>query len=258
MRIITIGVLAVLIAGFGAGAQAAESGFTAKIYDAESNKQKLLFTYQHSSETKGDARLITNTYKDKDGGVAAVETCELVKDGNHEKFRHYHMSQKQLGAEGDIEIKDGKVFFTYVRDGKEKKAEEKATDDAIVGPAITPFLQKHWAEIAKGEKVRARMAVADRQETLGFDYYKDREETLNGQKAFVIRMKPANFMIAAIVKPLFFFYTPDGSRLLEVHGRTQVKQNVDGKWKDLDAVTVFEYAAAAPARPEPAQPGKSK
>lgn len=224
---------------------AADEGFTGKIFEMNSNKQKLLFTYQHETANKGEMRVVTNTYKDKDGGVAAVETIEWVKDGANEKVRRYHMSQKQLQAEGDVEVKDGKIVFTYVRDGKEKKYDEKLTDDFIVGPSITAYLQRNWAAIARGDHIKARLAVPDRQETLGFEYFKDGEETLNGQKAFVIKMKPANFMIAAIVKPLFFLYTPDGARLLEVRGRTQVKQNVDGKWKDLDAVTVYEYKTAA-------------
>lgn len=247
--------LAALVAGWSAKAHA-DDGFVAKIYDMDSKKQKLLFTYEHVSEPKGDARLITNTYKDKDGTIAALETCEVVKDGGFEKVRHYHMSQKQLGSEGDVEIKDGKVVFTYTRDGKEKKYDEKASDDVIVGPTITPFLQRHWAEITKGDRVRGHLAVADRQETLGFEYYKDHEDTLEGKKVFVIRMKPANFMISALVKPLFFYYTPDGERLLEVDGRTQVKQKVDGQYKDLDAQTVFEYNAAAAPAAHPA--GNSK
>ena len=227
---------------FGIVALAAnDPGFTAKIFDPESNKQKLLFTYQHASESKGDVRTVTNTYKDKDGGIAAIETVEFVKDGDREKVRRYHMSQKQLGAEGDVEVKDGKVLFTYKVDGTEKKAEEKLTDDFVVGPAVTAHLQRNWATIVKGDKVKVRFAVPDRKETVGFDYFKDREETINGTKTFVIKMKPSSFLIAALVKPLYFFYTTDGEKLVEVHGRTQVKQGVSGSWKNLDAVTTYEY-----------------
>ncbi len=227
------------------GAEAAnDPGFTAKIYDSESNKQKLLFTYHHASEIKGDVRTITNTYKDKDGGIAAIETVEFVKDGEHEKVRRYHMSQKQLAAEGDVEVKDGKVLFTYKVDGSEKKAEEKLTDDFVVGPAVTAYLQRNWATIVKGDKVKVRFAVPDRKETVGFEYFKEREEMINGTKTFVIKMKPSSFLIAALVKPLYFFYTVDGEKMVEVHGRTQVKQNVSGSWKNLDGVTVYEYEEA--------------
>jgi hypothetical protein len=219
--------------------------FTAKVFDQESKKQKLLFTYKHESEQKGDVRIVTNTYNDKDGVLAALETIEFVGPAADEKIRSYHMSQKQLGAEGDVKVEDGKVKFAYTKGGSTKTGEEKLTDDFVVGPSVTAFLQKHWGEIASGGKVKTRFAVADRMETVGFDFFKDHEETIDGVKTFAVKMKPSSFLISALVKPLFFFYSPDGKQLYEVHGRTQVKQKVDGSYHDLDAVTTYEYAAVS-------------
>lgn len=228
-----------------ASSAANDPEFLAKVFDPDSNKQKLMFTYKHTSEAKGDARVITNVYSDADGKLAAVETVEFVKDGEFERVRKYHMSQKQLGAEGKVEIKDGKVLFTYERDGKTKTDDEKLTDNFVVGPSITAYLQRNWEQIARGGRVPVRMAVPDRAETVGFEFFRDRTETVGGQKVYVLKMKPSSFLIAALVKPLFFHYTADGSKLIEVHGRTQVKQRSEDKWKDLDAVTVYEYAAAS-------------
>lgn len=221
-----------------------DPSFLAKVFDQDSKKQKLLFTYKHESELKANSRVVTNTYNDKDGGLAAVETIEFVGGGDNEKVQTYKMSQKQLGAEGIVEVKDGQVKFSYSKGGSTKSGEERLTDDFVVGPSVTAYLQKHWSEITSGGKVKVRFAVPDRAETVGFEYFKDHEETIDGKKAFVLKMKPSSFLIAALVKPLFFYYSTDGKQLYEVHGRTQVKQKVDGSWRDLDAVTVYEYAAA--------------
>jgi hypothetical protein len=244
----------------GAVSAKAETTFTAKIYDSESNKQTLLFTYKHDEEKKADGlKTVTNTFKDPQGAVVAVETIDFVKAGDHENVARYHMSQKQLNAEGDIEVKDGKVLFNYIRDGKKRDNSETLAENFVVGPSVTSYLQRHWGEIAKGERVRVRLGVADRQETLGFEYYKDSEETIDGKKVFVVKMTPANFLIAQLVKPLTFKYTAEGVVLLEVIGRTQVKQKIDGTWRDLDAVTVYEYTqpAVSPAAVSPASPSST-
>jgi hypothetical protein len=226
---------------------ASDPSFLAKVYDEDSDKQRLLFTYQHESESKGDSRVITNTYKDKDGNLAALETVEFVKDGDHERVKTYKMSQKQLGTEGLVEVKEGKAHFSYTKGDSTKTAEESVGGDFVVGPSIIAYLQKNWDKIAKGEHVKARLAVPDRRETVGFEYFKDKEKMLGEQKAFVIKMKPSSFFIAALVKPLYFFMTPDGQTLLELHGRTQVKQKIDGIYSDLDAVTVYDYSSQAAA-----------
>lgn len=251
--------LMVGLSGSGVAQASVDLGFLARIYAADSNKSQMLFTYKHEVQQVGDVRTIVNTYSDASGVVSAIEKVEFVKEGEIEKVRSYHMSQKQLGAEGDVAVRDGKVIFKYDRDGKSKNGEEKLTDEFVVGPSVTAYLRRHWAKIAVGEKVYARFAVPDRAETVGFEYFKDREETIDGKKVFAIKMKPASFIIAALVKPLYFFMTPDGESLIEVHGRTQVKQNVNGSWKDLDAVTTYEYvqAAAAPTPTPGAVPAKT-
>lgn len=228
-----------------------DPSFLAKIFDQESKKQKLLFTYQHESEVKNGVRTSVNTYKDAEGAIAAVETVEFTVNGDTEKVRSYRMSQKQLGAEGSVEIKDGQVNFSYSKDGSTKTNDETLTDDFVVGPSVSAYLRARWAQILAGNRVKVRFAVPDRRETVGFEYYKDREETIDGNKAIVVKMKPSSFLIAALVKPLYFFYSLDGKQLFEVHGRTQVKQKVDGSWRDLDAVTVYDYASSAVTAPVP-------
>ena len=219
--------------------------FLARIFDMASKKQKLLFTYKHSSENRPEFRESTNVYKDADGIIAVIETARFVKDGDSEKVSNYHVSQKQLGEEGNVAVAGEKIKFTYVKDGKTKEDEEKLTDNFVVGPSIIFYLQKHWAEIVNGDKVKVRLAVPDRRETIGFEYFKVREETIDGQKTFVLKMKPSSLVISAIVDPLYFFYTPDGKTLVEIHGRTQVKQKVKNSWRNLDAVTTYEYGPNA-------------
>ncbi len=87
--------------------------------------------------------------------------------------------------------------------------------------------------------MKRRLAVVDRLETVGFEFFKEKDTELDGKKAVVVKMKPSSFIIAAIVKPLHFYFTTDGATLLQIDGRTTVKKNVNGAYKDLDAITVY-------------------
>lgn len=224
---------------------------TAKVFE-DKNKEKQLFTFERSSEIQ-DARTIVNTvFKDMEGQVAVTEYAEFAKD-KLDQIQLYRQSQKQVGAEGSVEVKDGKAHFTYTQGGKTKKATEKAVENLVVTPSVLSYLQKRWSKIEKGEVVKIRLAVLDRLETVGFEFSKDKEIDHNGQKAIVVKMKPSSFIIAALVDPLHFYLSKDGQRLLEIHGRTTVKRKDGNSYKDLDAVTVYESPTQAAAPSEPVQ-----
>lgn len=220
--------------------EAEKSTYGAKILDS-SDRKTVLFTYKHEAVPKDEGTLVTNTFTSPDGKVAAVETAEFVKDASGPRLRLYKMDQKQVGAVGQVEVKDGVAHFSYSKDGATKTSSEKVGDDFIAGPSLVGHLQARWAKLMKGDTVKTRFVVLDRRETVGFQFYKEKETEVNGQKAVVIKMKPSSFLIAALVDPLHFYFTPDGQRLLQMQGRVQVKKNEGGKWKDLDALTVYEY-----------------
>jgi hypothetical protein len=66
--------------------------------------------------------------------------------------------------------------------------------------------------------------------------------TYQGKAAVIIKMSASSFIIAALVDPLFFTMEKDGEhRVLQYDGRTTPKLKDGTKWKDLDAVTVFDW-----------------
>lgn len=232
-----------VVLGLVVGAQSAQAElrFNAKIFEEGSDKKNLLFTYKSELEKKGDTSVITNTYSEPGGAVVAIETTEYGKDG---AIKSYKMSQKQLGAEGAVTVADGKAKFTYSRDGKDKSDEEGVGGDFIAGPRIPDDIKANWDKLMKGEKISRRLAVLDRQETVGFEFAKFKDSEINGQKAVIIRMKPSSFVISQLVDPLMFYFSADGQKLLELRGRTQVKRKDGSKYKDLDGETVFDYASS--------------
>ena len=71
---------------------------------------------------------------------------------------------------------------------------------------------------------------------------KDSEATRDGKPVVRFKMEPTSVIIAQLVDPIFFVVEKQGAhRVLEYDGRTTPLIKSGNKWKDLDAVTVYEW-----------------
>jgi hypothetical protein len=111
---------------------------------------------------------------------------------------------------------------------------------------VGPFLVSHWDSIQRGEKVKCRYIVVPRKETVGFTFVRDPESKPQDSRVLVVKMEPTSPFISALVDPLFFtIEQAPPHRILKYAGRTTPKVDAGGKWKDLDAVTVFDWKSAS-------------
>jgi hypothetical protein len=196
--------------------------------------RKLLYNYKRSVEKLPSQTISKREYTDVDGNLVATETS--VYEGD--KVIKMELDQKQTGEKGNFEIKDGKINFTYTKDGKTKTDDEKLEPNNISSDEIAPYLVKNWDKLLKGDTIDIRFPVIARQETVGFKFFKDHDDDKN----VYIKMKPTSIVIAAIVNPLLFKMEKDGEhRVLEVDGRVTPKKKVGDAWKDLDALFVLKY-----------------
>ncbi len=228
--------VSLLVMGLFVGQARAEVRLTGKIYELEGSKTAPLFDFKNDFEKKSDSQLSTSIFTRADGAVAALEITKFDGSG---KLTSYSWEDKQENYLGTIEVVNGTAKFSFTKNGKTKTAEEPAGQDFIVGSMIPEDFQAHWLQLMKGEKLKRRLAVVDRVETIGFEFAKESETELAGQKVVVIRMRPSNFLISALVDPLHFYVKADGTALMELRGRTLVRRQVGSAFKDLDAVTVY-------------------
>ncbi len=239
----------------------AEIRYTAMVYALDDKEKKnLLYNYKSESEYVGETAVVNNRFTYPDGRLASHEEITFLKD---KSISHYKQQQEQIHAEGTIEVSGGKAKLTWIKDGKEKSTTVEAGPDFIIGTQIPLQLEDNWVALMKGEKLKRRLAILDRLDTFGFVFSKDGETEINGQKVVNIKMKPSSFIIAAVVSPLHFFMTPDGTALVQIQGRTTVKKDVAGKMKDLDALIDYKKGSAfqtpaVPASPTPKSGGNSK
>lgn len=214
----------------------APESFT-RVMESSDKAANLIFKGQRKVVKEGDTVRIERTVKYPDDKPAVVEEA-FFKD---EKVVEIRLKQLQLGVEGSAKIQDGYIHFSYTKEGKTKTDKEKVADNFVIGDQIYPYLRANWDVLMEGEDIDIRYPVLDRQETVGFKFFKVREEKRGEKDVVVVRMKPTSFIIAQIVDPLHFVFEKEGRHALrEISGRTAVKVQKEGKWKDLDALTIYD------------------
>lgn len=222
---------------------------TGKVFESGSDRKKLLFTWTQektvepgtpaSGETpaKPEVTKIHNIYSDADGKPVVVE--DLVLEGD--TIKSFKVDQLQTAKHGLLEVNGSELAFRYAdktKDLTEKKpSSEKLKGHLLVGPLISEHMQKNMEELKAGKTISIRLAVLDREETVGFDFKKKKE---NADGSIAIEMKASAMLIAALVKPVEFNFSSKGEPL-SINGRVVPKLSVgNGKFKDLDAEFVFD------------------
>jgi hypothetical protein len=185
-----------------------------------------------------------------DGKLAARET--VVYEGDD--LTSYGLEELQFGATGSARIQrspseqgKGSINFDYSPEAgaRAKMSKESLQENTLIADMVGPFLVSHWDALVRGEKVRCRYVVVPRRETVGFTFVKDSDSRRQRRDAVIIKMEVSSRFLAALVDPLFFVMEKDPPhRVLEYTGRTTPKLQTGGKWKDLDAITVFDWDSA--------------
>jgi hypothetical protein len=227
-----------------------------KIFDPESGK--LLFQYENKKGSTGAVTFSHTRYQELGTGDPVVEEDMLFENG---KLKSYKYNQLQTQESGTIEIKDGKVFYNYIEQGKASTDDEKFEEGMIVPDQIEDVVRDSWKQLEAEESVKIRILLLERQNSVGFKLFKDKDRDYKGKPATDIVMKPSSIFIAAVAPSFRVTVEKDSPhRLLEIQGRLPVrmpKVNPPKKrsdWKAIDARVELDYSSPSDAAPVPASP----
>ena len=222
---------------------------TGTIYEANSDRKVVLYKFKRTVTRSGGTVNVVREFIYPDGRIAARERA--VYEGDN--LVSYDLEELQINARGTAKVPrdpksgaNGKISFEYINNSdvppKKKTNTESLRPDTLINDTIAPFLSAHWDDLVKGETVKCRYIAATRAETVGFKFAKHSESTWQGKPVVIIKMSASSVIIAALVDPLYFTMEKNGEhRVLEYDGRTTPKIKDGNKWKDLDAVTVFDW-----------------
>ena len=213
------------------------------IYAPSSNK--LLFKFKREASRAGSRLEVQRVFTYPAGEPAARERATY--EGNN-------LEELQARARGSATIQrdpgnptKGSIGFEYARQtgSAAKRASEVLKEDTLINDMVGPFLQSHWEALLAGAALKCRYIVVPRRETVGFTFVKERESTSQGRKVIIVKMGATSVFVAQLVDPLFFtMEQAPPHHVLQYTGRTTPKIQVGAEWKELDAVTVFDWESA--------------
>lgn len=226
----------VFLVSFGCWATELDKG--AYLYELGSNQKSLLFKVDAQLISHSpDEKIFLSSYFDKDHHLALKEEARF----KNFQIETYSIHQEQLREFYKLDVKNGRLHFLTISNGKTRESVEDLPENLVIGPSFVPFFQKNWEKLLSGEVIRSRLAVLDRRETIGFNFSKHAEEIWNGRQVVTLKMKPASFVISLLVNPVYFTLDRESVQLLRIVGRMIPKLKVGASWKDLDAEAIFVY-----------------
>lgn len=219
---------------------------TGKLYAIGSHRQKVLFTFRRTATRSGDIVHVQRQFITTNGSVAAVENI-VYHSG---RLVSYIMQEFQAGLSGAIRIFPDpkhparqKLVISYGHSLiPPKGVTRRLPPDTLIDDNLYPFMLAHWNTLMRGDAVKFHFVSLKWERTFRFQLAEAGESVQDGQPVVRIKMRPVNFFIAHLVKPIFFTVEKkDPHRILSYIGRTTPRIRKGRTWKVLNAETVFDW-----------------
>ena len=206
-----------------------------------------MFTFRRTATKTGDTIRVLREFRNPDGSLAAQERVLY----EHGRLARFELDELQIGASGRAVVQplpgnERRIDFQYTtgsrREAKPKRKVETLGEEALTGDSVAVFLANHWEEINGGGVVTFRYLVVPRLETIGFKFSRESTGEFRGKKIVRIKMEPTSWLIAQALDPLMFTVESEPPhRVLQYWGRTTPKLRSGQSWRDLDALSVFNW-----------------
>ena len=220
---------------------------TGTIYECNSDRKKVLFTFERTAARDGDTVRVERKFLQTDGTPAAVENI-VYQAG---QLMDYNMSEPRADIFGDIQtVADPKkpgakrilIDYCHAPAARKKNDGEPLQPDTLIADNLYPFIIAHWEQLLGGTNVKFHFVSLEQERAYVFQLAKESEVSLDGHPVVRLKMTPTNPLVSMMVAPLYFTLEKDGGRrLLSYIGRTTPRVKKGKVWKYLDAETVFDW-----------------
>ena len=209
--------------------------------------EDVLYTEHHwIQRVDGQPREHQVRYLDPDGKLIATKQVRYPHSPATPAFT---MRDLRHGTEEGGEYADDR-YFLFKQEGAQAKRKREAIalgPDLVVDAGFDGFVRQHLEALAQGQQVDFRLGVAGSLRSFDFRARKTGERTLDGRRAFDIRVEPDS-MLRWFVDPLELVYAIEPVQLLEYRGRTNIATDKGDSRHDA----VIRFGAEKPSSgPEP-------
>jgi len=220
---------------------------TASIFARDTSPPRLLYNFRRTASHSGSQTTVLREYTYPDGKLAARE--QLAYDGK--SLRSYHLDEYQTDNWGTATLgpdpRDPARTLLTIQYSKDRGSRGQSRTEvlnarALVNDLMGEFISSNFERVQAGAKVNCRYVVLSRKETVGLSLSRDGDTTWHGQPASILKLQPTSPLLSVLVDPLYFTVEKAAPhRVLQYVGATTPKVGAPGHWKDLDAVTVFNW-----------------
>jgi hypothetical protein len=228
------------------GKTGGEPAYIQKIHNAD-NPDGISEHVSSIVDAKG-ALMITETAKYKGSHLIAqsIDNYQIGKsftasvDKNEVTFTTY-----SLKIAGDVGRDRSIAMATGATTGEKKELShqsEDISDGFITGPVSLNFIKEHWDQLVKGERVKTRFSVFEREETIGFAFKKKGTEKVKDHDCVILEMRPSSFFVSMLVSPVEIALDMKDKTLIRYRGRTSLQTMKDGKMQPLEAEIFYGLA----------------
>jgi hypothetical protein len=214
---------------------------TGTIY-ADANLKQVLFTLRRTATNDGSTIHVMREFNLPNGTLAARE--RVVYEGN--QLKSFAFEDLQRGSAGELTVQssggDSKINFNYLEGTTKKTGSEKFLNEMLISDMVGPYIVAHWDSLTKGAVVKCRLIAMSRAETVGFKFFKESDTNWHHKPVMMVTLEPTSIIIAQLVAPMHFVIEKESPhRIYQYTGRTTPSVLKNGKWEDLDPVTVFDW-----------------
>jgi hypothetical protein len=237
MRKILFISLIILVSAGGLKSLQPEDLFTADIYLAGTNRGLLIFRQSNSVKVNGKFTVLTHTYTKPDGTTAVKEETALFD-------RAFHKYQVEFSGSTCgclLERNGSRVRFGFTRGDVNKKGEDEYVPSLVTGPTLTPYIRTRWSSLIKGETVFIHFPAMTLQRIVRFRIVKSDSSVYARSGVLVLKMDAANPFIRIFVDPVDLVYDLKTRRIMEIHGKSLLEREVNGKIENPVVDIYYKY-----------------
>jgi hypothetical protein len=214
-----------------------EDLFNGDIYLAGTNKGVLIFRQRNRFEKKGDITVLTHTYTHPDGSIATVEEVTLRKGS----FEKYEVDFKKSTCGCLLERDGDTIRFGFTRGDVNRKGEAKYASTLVMGPTLTRFVHSRWDRLLRGETVFFYFPAMTLQRIVRFQMSRNDASPYNREGVMVVKMDIANVFLRLLVDPVDLVYDLRSKRILEIHGKSLLEREVNGRIENPIVNIYYRY-----------------
>ncbi|MBW6458789.1 MAG: hypothetical protein K0B52_06485 [FCB group bacterium] len=210
----------------------------AEVYLQGSNKEILLFTFKQSEEHSGNERIWTQYYYQPDGTLFATD--QLILDAK-ENWHTHKTAFPLLNEHSVMERKGNKVDFLFARDGKERTRTRNVETPIVFGPTQQRFLYQIKDRLLKGEVISLYTPAPEFTRLIEFRVQRIYDSPYERPGAVVAEMSTQNPIISWFLGKSHYVADIETGRILEIHGASILKREVNGKWEYVNVEMYYTY-----------------